>query len=119
MKIVTVDLNGRFKNLDDGCVVDEKGNAITVKTALRTALATELKTDGEGDQAAIVERRLKNFDLLCEIRDCQSDKIALTPEQAEYLKGRCAVVFTTLVSGPLLRALSKVEELVKPTATVE
>jgi hypothetical protein len=111
MKVVKINLGQTFLNIDDsGNMKDETGKDITAKAAIRLALCTELQQDHEGDSASQVDRRMKNFDLLSNIREAK-ETLVLSEEEANYLKTRVSMVLPLLISGPLLSALSKVKAL--------
>lgn len=116
MKVVNVNLGLKFPNIDNsGNMLDQDGAKETIlKDVLKIALASELKTDSEGSQVDVVERRLKNYDLLADIRDSVDDAITITPEQADYLKNRVAVIFPTLIAAPAIKHLNIQVELQKP-----
>lgn len=107
MKCVKLPLNMNFSTPDDTDVMrDEKGNIFNLGQVLRMAIASEQPGDAEGSHAEVISRRLHAFDLLTEIKHCKFDLFSCSEEQAAYLKGRVARMFSPVISGPLIKLLS-------------
>lgn len=111
-RIAIVDPHQTFDDIDGNDIVkDEKGEPVTAAKVLKFAVANELKTDSEGTQAEVVDRRIKHHNFLSDIRDAIKNKTLLqfTEEECKYLEGRVAMSFNTLVAGPVIHLLRKLE----------